>query len=296
MKRKIWRRLLAAAAVTAAATGCALWLEPRQLTVRTARAEIPGITRPFRAVFFTDTHFGRLYSPARAERLVRVINDLEPDLVLFGGDLLDNYARDKELLDLEDLAGTLEEIRAPMGKFAVWGNHDHGGGASRVYEEILAAGGFQTLRNQNVLLEEYNLRLAGYDDLMAGQRDPQGYQLPEEPFTIALSHEPAVALSLTCPGGCWLFAGHTHGGQVGIPLLAEAVLPPGSGPFRKGRYSREDIGTGEPLEMYVSSGVGMTHLPLRIFNLPEVVAMDFIPGTPETEETDTPIAAKESYN
>ena len=59
-------------------------------------------------------------------RLVDAINARQPDVVLFGGDLLDNYARDRDSLDLEELAAQLGRIQAPGGKFAVWGNHDYG--------------------------------------------------------------------------------------------------------------------------------------------------------------------------
>lgn len=92
--------------------------------------------------FFTDTHFGEDKPVDSAKQLAERINQLEPDLVIFGGDLLDNYARDREQMDLELLREQLSGINAPDGKYTVWGNHDWGGGAARIYQEFMESCGF----------------------------------------------------------------------------------------------------------------------------------------------------------
>lgn len=95
----------------------ARFVEPDLLVVRRLSFPARGIAADCRVVFFTDTHFGEDKSVASANQLADRINRLEPDLVIFGGDLLDNYARDREQLDLELLREQLNSIQAPGGKY-----------------------------------------------------------------------------------------------------------------------------------------------------------------------------------
>lgn len=95
-----------------------------------------------RIVFFTDTHFGALYDEKHLKRIVQMINGLDADIIVFGGDLFDNFARDKEILDMEYLQKELSRIEGKIGKYAVFGNHDYGGGAIRIYEDFMNNCGF----------------------------------------------------------------------------------------------------------------------------------------------------------
>lgn len=94
----------------------ARFVEPNLLVVRRLSFQAQGIAADCRVVFFTDTHFGEDKSVDSAKQLADCINRLEPDLVIFGGDLLDNYARDREQLDLELLRQQLSNIEAMGGK------------------------------------------------------------------------------------------------------------------------------------------------------------------------------------
>ena len=216
---------------------------------------------------------GCWYGVDRAACLVDAINARQPDVVLFGGDLLDNYARDRDSLDLEELAAQLGRIQAPGGKFAVWGNHDYGGGAVRVYESLLEQAGFQVLNDESRLLEEWNVQVVGYDDVLMGWTDPELYQLNRDIFQLVVAHEPSVAEKISAPGECFVLSGHTHGGQASLPLLNRLWLPAGSGGMVRGDYTTQD-GT----QVYVSSGVGLTKLPLRFLCPPEIVCVTFEPA------------------
>ena len=103
MKRKRrWAWVLFWIVLAALLTGLyARFVEPNLLVVRRLSFQAEGITADCRVVFFTDTHFGEDKPVDSAKQLAERINQLEPDLVIFGGDLLDNYARDREQLDLE---------------------------------------------------------------------------------------------------------------------------------------------------------------------------------------------------
>ncbi|MGI5959573.1 MAG: metallophosphoesterase [Massiliimalia sp.] len=249
----------------------ARYIEPSQLIVRSVSIEIRQEISPFRAAFFTDTHFGKYYDSKNAQKIAEKINELHPDMVLFGGDLWDNYARDQEILDLEEIREAFSQIEAPQGKFAVLGNHDRGGGAIRIYEEFLESCGFQVLKNETVELSQLGISITGYDDYLLGYTEPSEYTVSDDSFHLLLSHEPIAIQNIETDQDHLMLSGHTHGGQVRLPLITQQILPPGSGNFLKGYYTGEEIAPGSPLQLYVSSGVGMTKYPFRLGNMPEII-------------------------
>lgn len=251
--------------------GYARYVEPYMLITRTVTIEATKHVPECTIVFFSDTHFGKDYSEKNVERIVKRINRSEPDLVIFGGDFLDNYARDREELDLEYIGAELSKIEASYGKFAVWGNHDYGGGAVRIYQELMTDGGFQVLENESCLIEELNMKVFGYDDYLLGRTEESLYQIQSQYFNLIAAHEPVVADFIENTGDNLLLTGHTHGGQVGIPAIREKVIPKGSGGYAKGLYTKEEIGTKSSLQMFVSSGIGTTLYPIRFLNVPEIV-------------------------
>lgn len=251
--------------------GYARYVEPYMLITRTVTIEATKNVPECTIVFFSDTHFGKDYSEKNVERIVKRINRSEPDLVIFGGDFLDNYARDREALDLEYIGAELSKIEAAYGKFAVWGNHDYGGGAVRVYQDLMEDGGFQVLENESCLIEELNMKVFGYDDYLLGRTEKSLYQIQSQYFNLIAAHEPVVADLIENTSDNLLLTGHTHGGQVGIPAIREKVIPKGSGGYAKGLYTKEEIGTKSSLQMFVSSGIGTTLYPIRFLNVPEIV-------------------------
>lgn len=255
--------------------GYAYFVEPNLLVVQSLTVETQKLIKPFKVVFFTDTHFGNLYQEDHADKIVSSINKLDADLVLFGGDLLDNYARDRQTMDLEVLKTSLSQIEAKEGKYAVWGNHDYGGGAIRIYDELMTSCGFEILSNESRFIENLGINLIGYDDYLMGWTDPSLYTVEDDWFNIIVAHEPVVSQFIAGKGANFLFSGHTHGGQVTIPFLTSKFLPKGSGSFVKGFYSAKEIGTDSSLQMYTSSGIGMTRYPFRFLNVPEIVEVNF---------------------
>lgn len=131
--KKLFRFFLILFAAAILVGGYARFIEPNLLRVSRQKVSTAGKTEPLTAVFFTDTHFGSQYSPRNLAKIAEKINAQNPDLVFFGGDFFDAYWQDADLLDLDMIAEELSKIQAPLGKYAVWGNHDRGGGASRVY-------------------------------------------------------------------------------------------------------------------------------------------------------------------
>lgn len=246
-------------------------VEPRLLATTMHTITVPESVTECNIVFFADTHFGKLYSPDNLSRIVEKISEQKPDLVVFGGDFMDNYARDRSLLDLDDLRDGLAEIDAPYGKFAVYGNHDYGGGAVRVYEDLMANSGFTVMKNDRMQITALGFELISFDDALLGYTDPSLYELENDQFSLIVSHEPDIADHLTLAQPGLMLSGHSHGGQVSLPYLTERVLPPGAQLYVKGLY--ENRGVNGNLSLFVTKGIGMTMLPYRFGNIPEIVVL-----------------------
>lgn len=252
------------------------YIEPERLVVKEITVETEMDIEKCRIVFFTDTHFGALYDEKHIERIVEMINEWDADIVIFGGDLLDNYARDKEILDMEYLQEELSGIEAKVGKYAVFGNHDYGGGAIRIYEDFMNNCGFHVLNDEIVFLEEFNIEIIGFDDYLLGQTEADFYHIQSEYFHLIAMHEPITSKFIESTGENFILSGHTHGGQVSVPFFTKKLLPNGSDQFVKGFYSMNGTETDTATQVYVSSGIGLTKYPFRFFNIPEIIEINLI--------------------
>lgn len=252
------------------------YIEPERLAVKEITVETEMDIEKCRIAFFTDTHFGALYDEKHLERIVEMINGLDADIVIFGGDLLDNYARDKEILDMEYLQEKLNRIEAKAGKYAVFGNHDYGGGAIRIYEDFMNNCGFHVLDDEIVFLEEFNIEIIGFDDYLLGHTEADFYHIQSEYFHLIAMHEPITSKFIEGSGENLILSGHTHGGQVSVPYFTKKLLPNGSDQFIKGFYDMQAISADNFIQMYVSSGIGLTKYPFRFLNVPEIIEVNLI--------------------
>ena len=272
--KKILKFIFALVVLIFALYAYSRYIEPNMLTVKTLDVLTEKNINDFKAVFFTDTHFGELYGVENAQKIADKINSLNADIVIFGGDLLDDYYRDSEKLDFNKLKTALSSITAKSGKFAVYGNHDYGGGGENLYEDFMSSCGFTVLSDESVILDEYNIEIIGFDDIMMSYTEPELYTLKSDYFNIIAAHEPETVKFIKSHSDNFMFSGHTHGGQVFIPFLTDKILPPGSGGFRKGLYTQNEINTDTSINLYVSSGIGLTKVPLRLFNPPEIIEIN----------------------
>lgn len=218
-------------------------------------ANLPDSFRGLRIVQLTDIHHG-LYLPAAVVNLaVELTNRLNPDIVALTGDFV-THSRNY----IEPVAEMLGALRAREGVFAVLGNHDF-----RVDADGIAAAldrqGIEVLRNRNVMLRRRGQKfcVAGIDDFLYRADLPRAMRgVSRDTPTLLLSHNPAIieeAAELKVP---LVLSGHTHGGQVRLPLIgcvygrsAEKMR------FKKGR---DRLGG---TQIYVSRGLGMVVLPVR---------------------------------
>lgn len=264
--KRLFKRLLLTLLVLACIGGglylYARFVEPRLVTVEELTVSSPYITQPVRIVAFADVHLGNGIDTARLEEIMHKIDDLSPDMVVFLGDLFDNYST----YTAGDEAEIARVLSLPQGeKYAVYGNHDLGGKAQHVYADIMEQAGYTLLVNQAVQLEG-GVNLMGCDDLIFGMPDITG--LPREgAFDLLLIHEPDFADRIT--GVELQLSGHTHGGQVRLPVVDYLVLPAGGKNYIRGSFEKADGGL-----LYVNRGLGMSILPYRFAALPELTVID----------------------
>lgn len=250
----------------------ARYVEPEMLVVKEISVDTQMEIEDCKIVFFSDTHFGALYDETHMKKIADKINKIKADIVIFAGDLLDNYARDRELLNMESLQRELSRIEAKIGKYAVIGNHDYGGGAIRIYKKLMDDSGFCVLDNETVVLEKQNIEIIGFDDYLLGYTEPDFYHVQSDRFHIIAAHEPIISKLVECNSDSFILSGHTHGGQIFVPYITKRILPTGSDCFVRGLYTIQNL--DKNVQMYVSSGVGLTKYPFRFLNIPEIIEIN----------------------
>lgn len=240
------------------------WLNVQTYTVNNSK--IPHSFHRLSILQFSDTHLGFHYDLKQFEKLVQLINNHKPDLILFTGDLVDEpqtYHFTNELPQL------LNQIRAPLGKFWVFGNHDHGGYGTEKIKSVMENGGFHLLQNNQVDITYKNetISVAGMDDVMLGKPDIEKtmQHVKHSTFSILMVHEPDGADRYQYYYPDIQLSGHSHGGQVQLPIYGYLITPPMAEKYVEGYYQLE-----EGMELFVSRGVGTTRMPYRFLCRPEV--------------------------
>lgn len=207
-------------------------------------------------VHLTDLHVAQL--GRRERRVLEVIDEARPDLVVITGDTVTDSHRVEDLGVVREFLTALVARRPRLGVFACPGNHEDWTGPAAL--EALRAAGVEVLEDRVVRLEGGRLALHG----LAGPRGVGVAARPTEAFDVVLCHYPAVLPRVAAPGLELVLAGHSHGGQVRVPFVGALALPDRVGPYVAGWYERD--GT----RLYVSRGVGMSLLPVRFACRPEI--------------------------
>lgn len=237
------------------------WLQQRQLVL--ASADWQGA--PISIAVASDLHVGGPHvGSAMLRRIVADLNAAKPDLILLPGDFVYHGLIDGERLSPEAIAAELGRLKAPLGVYATLGNHDWWSDGPRM-SKALEAVGIRVLENSALPLPglKQNIWLVGIGDDMTGHADvPKALvSVPPEARLVVMLHDPANAPELPRQS-IVAFAGHTHGGQVRLPLIG-ALITPGRSPLRHALGWLPDV----PAPTYVSAGIGTSILPIR-FNCP----------------------------
>lgn len=248
------------------------YIEPHRLDMNYVSIQHEKIPKSFhgcKIVQFSDTHIGFQYDLEQLKKHIATINNENPDIIFFTGDLMD---KPNQYPFKEPLRNMLKQLHAPYGKYAIYGNHDHGGYGTDIYMQIMKDANFSVLRNETISLELMNgekIYVAGIDDAMLGKPDIPGTLkgIPDNSFSILLSHAPDLADAASAIGADIQLSGHSHGGQVKIPLYGPLVTPPYGRKYIEGKYH---VNRRQPLFLYVNRGLGTTRLPFRFLSVPEI--------------------------
>ena len=262
----------------------ARYVEPQMLQVKDVTITSPHITgeaEDLKIAVFGDTHFGDYYTTDDFDKVLKDIKKMEPDLVVFDGDLIDHF--DAYTEDVSVISKKLSEIEAPYGKFAIFGNHDYGGGAESKYQSIMEAGGFTVLKNGYHAIDELGIAVIGIDDVLIGYGNPSiaSWGRPDY-FNIVLAHEPDLMDDVLDYNVDLMIAGHTHGRQINLKFFDDYILPPYGKKYINGLYR---FGNERKSQLFVNSGIGMTKLPFRFLSPPELTCITLKNG-PVTEKSE----------
>jgi predicted MPP superfamily phosphohydrolase len=261
---------LAAAAGTALIYG--VGVEPASFEVTEQRVHLPRLVgeglRGLRVAQISDIHMGGWMNLARFKQVTALLLARKPDLVVITGDFLLSQLHLEQ--DLKDLAAGLENLTGVIPVFSIMGNHDHWHGIGAL-RSMLADVGVQEIRNSLVTLKRADsiLHVAGVDDVWEqhDRLDLVLKEMPPEGSAILLAHEPDFADTASDSGRFDLqLSGHSHGGQIVLPLLGPPILPRLGEKYPSGFYR-----VGKMLQ-YTNRGVGMASLAMR-FNCPPEISL-----------------------
>ena len=253
----------------------AFFIEPNRLVVRHETLELPrwpsGLSGVKIAVL-SDIHAGSAFIDERKLRLiVDRTNQLQPDLIVILGDYIAGNGRGSRRMEPEVFAPILKNLHAPFGVYSVLGNHDWWYNGTKV-RTVLEANGIKVLDNEvlKITVHDNSVWLVGLADLWTRPQhiDEVIAQVPEGEPIIALTHNPDIFPQVPSRVNLVL-AGHTHGGQVRFPLIGSVVESSRYGErFEKGHV----VENGH--DLYVTSGIGTSIVPVRFGVPPEIVLLE----------------------
>lgn len=266
-----------AAALSLGAYGTAI--ENRALEVTRlpfAVKDLPAELEGLRIAFMADLHAGPFTPNDYLAEVARQVNALQPDLVLIPGDFVDKHGR-----YFDDAARMLSMLRPAIGTLGTLGNHDHWEGTALAHRKLTEAG-VTLIDNDRVFLtkdrritrrpQDEALALAGVGDLWVDKPDLQKALSGIGPSTprLLLSHNPDFAEEAPDKTARvdLMLSGHTHGGQMRVPLLGTPFLP-----SRYGQKYASGLVQGPAWPVYVTRGIGVAGSPVRLGVRPELTLL-----------------------
>lgn len=241
--------------------------------VKVKNNKIPRGFNNFKIVFISDIHYGRLFRAKRLIKIVNRINELQPDIIIIGGDYLDISVKSNKDVSvyLDKELEILRKLKAKLEIFTVLGNHDYFNRKDSLLNEINSSS-FKLLKNtvEIINIGEESIQIVGVDDLVEG--NPQVDILKEwsNNFTIAISHNPDFFSDYKDQINYDLgLSGHIHGGQITFFGLYA--------PYTSSKYGQrymKKIVHEVNRDIILTNGIGNGMLPIRFFAIPEIVEIN----------------------
>ena len=273
--RILQRLFLFLAVAGAALLAWSYWTAVSDPKVRNARVAVagwPSGTPPLRLVLISDVHVGGPdMPPARVSRIVEQINRLGPDIVLIAGDFVTDKRLATRHYSHDEAVAPLAALRPRLGTVAVMGNHDHWRDSAAAHR-ALARAGIRVLDNQAVQMGP--LAVGGLDDDFTGRANLAATLVALRKLEgpkLLLSHSPDP-FAQPAPDVFLMLAGHTHCGQVALPLIG-----PLSTMSKYGRRYACGVVRERGRTLIVTAGLGTSGIPLRLGAVPDMWLVEIGP-------------------
>lgn len=222
-------------------------------------------------IFISDIHAGRYFTGKDVAKLVKRINERNPDIILLGGDNTDKNAA-YSVPFFEEIA----KLKSKHGVFSVLGNHDYWEDQELIQQGLINCG-FNICDNQSYWIKEGNdsIKIGGVGDLWEDVQiiENTTKDVKQDDFCILLSHNPDYMELLDTDLVDLVLSGHTHGGQVTFFGLYAPIMPSTGHPeyMQTGQKYRYGWKEKNNTKLYVTTGIGMGKFPFRFFAQPEIV-------------------------
>ncbi len=248
--------------------------DPRLVRLEVPLTRLPATLDGFTIAQLSDLHYDEHFSAVPIRKAVAIVNALQPDLIALTGDFVtipvfSDYLHNakKGAAAAEPCALAIASLRARYGVFAILGNHDHDSEPDRVIA-ALEGQGIQLLRNASHPIEAAGARLwvTGVDDVLTGKPDLDVSLkgIPRSEPVVLLAHEPDYADHASAYPVDLQLSGHSHGGQVRLPLIGAPILPDMA---KKYPWGLRRVG---PLTLYTNVGLGTIRIAARLNCPPEI--------------------------
>lgn len=278
--------LFSVALLTLALGVYAVAIEPCRLVVTRTVVPLPGLQQPLTALLIGDPQpLWPWWSPARMRETMAAAQALQPDVVFFVGDYayenktLRSYGiREPFFLDPATTVAAMAQLHAPMGVYAVMGNHDWWWDGPEMIR-LIGQTHIRLLMDEAVLAEgpKGALWVVGLEDMATPREvnlERAFAQVDGRAPVVTLSHSPDIFAQLP-PEAELLLAGHTHGGQVWLPFFGRPIVP-----IRDRRFAYGHV-RADGRQAVVTGGLGMSILPVRFMTPPELSLLTLVPETEE---------------
>ena len=245
---------------------------PSRFTVRfetVSSTRIPEQLNNVNILYFSDLHFGLFMDVYRLEKLVNLINNSGADVVIFGGDLFhSDTVNSINYESIQNVKTLLKEIKAPLGKFAVYGDQDHNN--LDIVNETLFDSDFEVINNNNIKLRNkgsQSINIVGIDSEDNGNINiEQAYNnIPKLSYTIAVCHTPDTVTKIEKNLTDLYLSGHSLAGQAYF-FIDSLYKPEFTSLYYRGKHLIDN-----KIKVDISSGVGTVIKDVRFLSNAEIV-------------------------
>ena len=222
------------------------------------KSNLPLDFNGIKIVQFSDLHYNNTSSISTVKKLVKTINKINPDIVIFTGDLIDSHYEIKSD-ELEEIMSELNSITATIGKYAIKGEED-----KEYFNTVFNNSNFMILENtvEKIYYKSSSIDLIAVNDTYT-KEDIKGYN--PESFNVFLTHKPDLTDRIINDFSADLvFAGHSHNGQIILPLIGPLFRKEGAKKYPSSHYTINNT------ELFVSGGIGNSGHQWRLFNHPSI--------------------------